>query len=221
MPRAAGNAPLVPTFRELPMLKRFLPVALCVPFAAALFAAPPDPALPAPKIDPVPKPLASDPSVTIDYDIVYVRAPRYVMKNGKEKPSAWPEIGHPTNIDPGYDLMLLHPNGTEEVLVPGGKGSVSDLYVSFDGQWVYYSYFHNPAAGAWSAGADIYKLHVKTRKIVRLTHQEYTPNTGVAVWSQGKVGVYNLGPCPLPGGKVAFVSSRDGVRTPQGSPRYA
>ena len=74
------------------MLKRILPFVICLPFAAALLAAPPDPALPPPKIDPVPKPLASDKSVKIDYDIVYVRAPRFVMRNGKERPSAWPEI---------------------------------------------------------------------------------------------------------------------------------
>ncbi len=55
------------------------------------------------KIDPVPKPLASDPSVTLDYPIVYVRAPRFVEgHNGKQGPSVWPVIAHPKNIDPGY-----------------------------------------------------------------------------------------------------------------------
>src|SRR5262249_18343893 len=84
--------------------------ALTVPLAA-------DRSLPPTKIDPRPKPLASDPSVKIDYDIVYVRAPRFVPgRNGKPRPSAWPEIAHPTNIDPGYDLMLLHPDGKEELL---------------------------------------------------------------------------------------------------------
>ena len=29
------------------------------------------------------------------------------------------------------------------------------------------------------AGADIYKIHLETRQVVRLTHQEYTPNTSV------------------------------------------
>src|SRR5436190_18704300 len=112
--------------------------------AAALGAAPFMPA----RLDPHPKPLASDPSVKLDYDIVYVRAPRFLAgRDGKQRPSAWPEIGHPTNIDPGYDLVLLHPDGGEDVLVPGGKGSVADLYVSFDGQWVYYTHFHDPAAG--------------------------------------------------------------------------
>src|SRR5258708_7255725 len=87
---------------------------------------------PTSKLDPEPKPIASDPSVKIDYDIVYVRAPRFVPgRDGKLRPSAWPEIGHPTNINAGYDLMLLHPDGKEEILVEGGEGSVADPFVSF------------------------------------------------------------------------------------------
>jgi hypothetical protein len=173
-------------------------------------------------LDVVPKPIAKDKSVKYDYDIVYVRAPRFVKGHGgKDRVSAWPEIAHPTNIDPGYDLMLLHPDGTEEVLVKAGKGSIADPYVSFDGKWVYYTLFHDPARGHWTAGADIYKIHVPSRKTVRLTQQEYTPNTAVAPWSNGKVGVYNMQPCPLPGGRIAFVSNRDGVKTPRGSPRFA
>src|SRR6185437_161321 len=120
--------------------KRFSAILLISLPAALLYAA--DPALPPDKIDPVPKPLKSDRSVKLDYDIVYVRAPRFVTgANGKRRPSEWPEIGHPTNIDPGYDLMLLHPDGSEEVLVEGGAGSIADLYVSFDADWVYYAHF--------------------------------------------------------------------------------
>jgi hypothetical protein len=167
-----------------------------------------------------PKPIAGDPTVKYDYDIVYVRAPRLIKgPDGKEHASAWAEIGHPYNVSPGYDLMLLHPDGTEERLVEGGKGSVADPYVSFDGASVYYAYFHHPAA---DSGADIYKLHVKSRKLVRLTHQTWTPNTGAADWSKFHLGgVYNLGPCPLPGGRVAFVSNRDAVKTPKGYPQQA
>ena len=70
-------------------------------------------------------------------------------------------------------------------------------------------------------GSDIYKINVKTREVVRLTFQEWTPNTGAANWSSnplsasapGKTylgyGIFNLGPCPLPGGKVMFTSSRN------------
>ena len=78
-------------------------------------------------------------------------------------------------------------------------------------------------------GADIYKIHVPTRKIVRLTDQTFTPNTGAADWSKdfrtpekGKTslryGVFNLGPCPLPGGKVVFTSNRNAFVPPRGYP---
>jgi hypothetical protein len=181
-----------------------------------------------------PPPIASDKSVKWDYHIVYVRAPRFsgADAKGKKLPSHWAEIGHPTMAPPEADLMLLRPDGREEVLVQAGKGSVQDPYVSFDGQWVYYTLFHDPKAGEWTAGADIYKIHVPSRKIVRLTFPQATPNTGVVVWSEnlrapaeGRArvphGIYNIHPCPLPGGKVAFVSNRDSVKTPNGFPTYA
>ncbi len=136
-------------------------------------------------------------------------------------------------MDAGADLMLLHPDGKEEVLVVGGKGSVTDPMVSFDGQWVYYALFHDLTGGSTSqgapAGADIYKIHVPTRKVVRLTQQRFTPNTGAAHWSKdfrsaepGKnylgYGVFNMGPCPLPGGKVIFTSNRNAFRPPKRLP---
>ena len=99
---------------------------------------------------------SKDAAVKIDYDIVYVRAP-----HGKY---VWPDVGAPILMEPGADLMLLHPDGRDELLVKGGsQGSVADPYVSFDGQSVYYSFFYA------TAGADIYKIHVPTRKVVRLT----------------------------------------------------
>src|SRR5204862_7651565 len=131
---------------------------------------------------------------------------------------------------PGADLMLLRPDGSEEVLVKGGAGSVTDPVVSFDGEWVYYSLFHDMKGGSVSqgpaGGADIYKIHVKSKKIVRLTQQVFTPNTGSAHWSSDcrkpekdrtwlNYGVLNLGPCPLPGGRLAFVSNRNAFRPPK------
>jgi hypothetical protein len=211
------------------MFSRLSLVALGVAAALAAALAAKGP-FPPQKIDPQPKPLASDPSVKIDYDIVYVRAPRFVPgHDGKQRPSAWPEIGHPTNINAGYDLMLLHPDGKEEVLVKGGEGSVADLYVSFDAQWVYYAYFY---LGKLGRGSDIYKIHVKSKKVVRLTHQESTPNTGCLAAQKGTSppaagkqpigrGVWNLGPCPLPGGRLIFTSTRDQVKVPRGYPKIA
>jgi hypothetical protein len=166
-----------------------------------------------------PPAISTDKTVKYDYDIVYVRAPRF----GDDKVTAWAEAFNPTHVDSGADLILLHPDGKEELLVAGGEGSIADPYVSFDGEWVYYAKFHNPklrapAHGGWlsARGADIYKIHVKTRKIVTLTHQEFTPNTGAVGPKRPAYGVYNIGPCPLPGGKVMFTSNRNGFMPPKG-----
>lgn len=170
--------------------------------------------------------IRSDPTIRYDYDIVYVRVPR----KGDDVVSKWPEIAHPVSMDAGGDLMLLHPDGSEEVLVEGGAGSVTDPMLSFDGEWVFFSRFLDMKI-EWAgkhprAGADIYKLHLKTREIVRLTHQRFTPNAGAADWSsdfvspeEGKTrieyGVFNMGPCPLPNGRIVFTSNRDGFRPPK------
>lgn len=169
-----------------------------------------------------PPAIGTDQSVRYDYDIVYVRAPRH----GDKKLSKWAEFSDPTRMEPGADLMLLRPDGSDEVLVSGQDGSVMDPYVSFDGQWVYYAKFID----AKHSGADIWKIHVPTRKTVRLTDQTFTPNTGAVPWAKdyrtpekGKTalnyGVYNLGPCPVPGGKVAFTSNRNAFVPPRGYPK--
>ncbi len=69
----------------------------------------------------------------VDYDIVYVRQPRY----GDNTNTIWPEVFHPARAEPGADLMLLHPDGSEEVLVDCTVCSVTDPFVSFDGESVY------------------------------------------------------------------------------------
>jgi hypothetical protein len=177
--------------------------------------------------------VSSDPSVKLDYDIVYVRAPRAGDQVSKR---FYTDFSHPVTMEPGADLMLLHTDGADELLVAGGDGSITDPMVSFDGQWVYYTHIHNlQNANQWSParqGADIFKIHVKSRKIVRLTNQRFSPNTGAADWSSdfrksesGKshleTGVYNMGPCPLPGGRIVFSSNRDGFRPARGYPAIA
>ena len=172
--------------------------------------------------------VTSDPAVRFDYDIVYIRAPRF----GDEKKSKWTEIAHPALMDPGADLMLLHPDGSEETLVKGGEdGSITDPFVSIDGQWVFYSHIKGLEGTSQHGmppdhGADIYKIHLPSRKIVRLTDQNYTPNTGAADWVRGfrsrkkgktriEYGVLNLGPSPLPNGRLVFTSNRNGFIPPK------
>ena len=88
----------------------------------------------------------------VDYDIVYVRQPRF----GDNQNTTWPEIFHPGRIDPGADLMLLHPDGSEEVLVDCTNCSVTDPFISFDAQWIYYALFHarDPTAHPWRVHAQ-------------------------------------------------------------------
>jgi hypothetical protein len=167
----------------------------------------------------------------VPYDIVYVRQPRF----GDTVNTTWPEVFHPASIDPGADLVLLHPDGTEEVLVAGGNGAVTDPFVSFDAQWVYYSHFPDMRPSAINsqrdlpyAGADIYRIHLATRRIERLTFGEWTPNTGAGNFDESNpvnpgpafdrlgYGILNLGPSPLPGGRVAFTSNRNGFLPPKG-----
>src|SRR5262245_40297095 len=152
-----------------------------------------------------PPAVATDSSVRLDYPIVYVRLLR------QQKTKVWAQAGVPLQMNRGADLMLLHPDGREEVLVEGGKGSVTDPMVSFDGEWVYYSLFHDLTSnhGFAPTSADIYKIHVPTRKIVRLTNGGFAPNTGAAQWSDDyqptknnsktsmPYPVCNMGACPL------------------------
>lgn len=170
--------------------------------------------------------ISTDKSIEVDYPIVYVRTPR----KGDNVKSNWAEIAHPVLMDPGGDLMLLKPDGSEEILVEGGDGSVTDPVVSLDGESVIYSHIHDMKVN-WAGrypkhGADIYRIHLATRKIVRLTHQIFTPNTGAADWSSDFVtredgrthldyGVFNMGPYPLPGGRIVFTSNRDAFRPPK------
>ncbi|HXC51384.1 MAG TPA: hypothetical protein VN634_10905 [Candidatus Limnocylindrales bacterium] len=177
-------------------------------------------------------------AAAVDYDIVYVRQPRY----GDHTNTIWPEVFHPARIDPGADLMLLHPDGSEELLVEGGNGAVTDPFVSFDAEWVYYSYFPDVRAAAINnqrglpyAGSDIYRIHLQSRTIEQLTHGEFTPNTGAAHWYRDPGGNYqpvdtpnqyewdhlgygilNLGPAPIAGGRIVFASNRNGFLPPKG-----
>lgn len=168
---------------------------------------------------------ASAVSSPVPYDIVYVRQPR----DGDNNHIIWPEVGHPGRIEPGADLMLLHPDGSEELLVAGGDGAVTDPFASFDGRYVYYSLFPNVQPDHLNYqrddlpedGADIYRMELATKQIERLTFQEFDPNTGTGNWDLSNplnppseynrlgYGILNLGPAPLPGGKIAFVSNRN------------
>ena len=164
----------------------------------------------------------------VDYDIVYVRQPRA----GDNTQMTWPEVFHPGTLEPGSQLMLLHPNGAEETLVATTDGAVTDPFVSFDAQWVYYSFFPNVQPAGLNtqrgnlpyAGSDIYRINLQSRQTQRLTFQEFTPNTGDGHWDESNAvdpsgqfnrlgyGILNLSPAPLAGGRIVFTSNRNGFQ---------
>ena len=68
---------------------------------------------------------------------------------------------------------------------------------------------------------------MSTRQIERLTHGEFTPTRAPGIGtkaihsirrrnSTAGYGILNLAPCPLPGGRIAFVSNRNGFSPPKG-----
>jgi mono/diheme cytochrome c family protein len=127
-------------------------------------------------------------------------------------------------VEPGTDLVLLHPDGVIETLVKAGAAqAVADPCVSFDAAWVFYALFdgieRHPSGLAYAASADLYKVNVATRERVRLTHQEYTPNLGVVDPEHRARPVLNLGPCEVPGGWLVFTSDRNGFVPPRTYPR--
>lgn len=161
----------------------------------------------------------------INYDIVYVRSPR----PGDDTNTFWPDAVTPLLLDAGADLMLLHADGSEEVLfAAGADGAVVDPSVSDDARTVVFAYFPNvrnanPQRGVNGEqalsydGADIYRIDLASRAVTRLTFQEFTPNTGNganfdcsrAETNCPRVGVFNTGPAFLPDGRIVFTSTRD------------
>src|SRR5258707_658670 len=114
------------------------------PLAVLLALAGPGGARPGPRyLDPIDVPvphISTDKSVPYDYDTVYVRALRAGDKVHKR---FYTDFSQPVTLEPGADLMLLHPDGREELLVTGGDGAVTDPVVSLDGEWVYYCLIYN------------------------------------------------------------------------------
>jgi len=176
-------------------------------------------------------PVVASKTAPVNYDIVYVRQPRA----GDDQHIKWPEAFRPAQIQAGADLILLHPDGSEEVLVDAKHGAVTDPFISFDAKWVYYSYFPDLRQKSLNRqrfylpelGADIYKINLKTRKKQRLTRQEFTPNTGSGDWDENDpvapkgnknylgYGILNLSPAPIAGGKIVFTSNRNGFIPPK------
>ena len=147
-----------------------LAAGLLVPFLPAALAARPALQLPIANYKLPASPLPNCTPNVVNYDLVYVRAPRY----GDHTNSVWPDDVRPLQADPGGQLRLLHPDCTDELLFPRpgtddaivdrpiGNGAVEDPNISFDGLSVVFAYYHdqtdiNNQRGLSYDGADIYR----------------------------------------------------------------
>lgn len=198
------------------MDSKSLAFAICWSIANTTAQQPTEATVGSRRIETAVPPLAADASIAIDYDIVCLRVPR----RGDDEQVSWPDAFSPTCVEPGTDLVVVHPGGELQTLVEAGPGqAVADPSVSFDGEWVFYALFdgiERHASGlAFARSADLYKVRVATRERVRLTHQEYTPNTGVVEAGRATRPVLNLGPCEVPGGWLVFTSDRNGFVPPR------
>ena len=169
-------------------------------------------------------------SVKLDYDIVYVRAPR----RGDEVGTNWADLQpalHGCRRRP--DALASRRQGGSSGRGRQGIGRRPDGLVRWRvGLLLTLS---RPEGGddhrrSRRPVPTSSRSTSRRGRIVRLTHQQFTPNTGAGNWSKdfrtpepGKnsidYGVFNMGPCPLPGGKVVFTSNRNGFRPPKRLPQ--
>lgn len=149
----------------------------------------------------------------LSYDIVYVR---YPAKNPDGNYVTIPQGEHPYKIAPGADLILLHPNGKETILVDCIKCSAMDPVISFDGNTVYYSLIEYPGKGSPSW---LYKIHLNRKPFtpIRLTYNDgfdsnfYAGNTTKEHNQASTRNIRDMAPTPLADGRLLFTSNRAGL----------
>lgn len=151
-------------------------------------------------------------SMRLDYDIVYVRYP--AVDSDDDPFVTIPQGEKPYDIAPGADLMLLHPDGSEEVLVDCNTCSVMDPVISYDGTTVYYSLIEEPSreSSSW-----IYKIDLSAGSPyipVRLTFDNgfdsalYQGNSASDHDQGAYRGIRDMAPFPLSDGRIVFTSNR-------------
>ncbi len=148
-----------------------------------------------------------------DYDIVYVR---YPAQDPNDPYVTIPQGEHPYKIAAGADLILLHPDGSEDVLVDCNECSVMDPFISLDANWVYYSLIEEAteASASW-----IYKINLKDPQFtpIRLSFGDgfdshlYAANTTEKHYQSSTRKIRDMAPIPLADGRILFTSNRAGL----------
>lgn len=133
----------------------------------------------------------------VDFPVVTVKAPR----QGDSIRTYWQEADKPYQLDGNTDLVLINPDGSEQILFDcSDTQAVIDPNVSFNGEVVYFSLVEGIQnhTGSFS---NILKVNVLT--------SELKPLTSVT-------DSFNSGPCILPSGKLVFTSTRNKLQSIKG-----
>ncbi len=166
----------------------------------------------------------------VDYRIVAVKMPRAATP-AQEQVENFPNAGSRSfHIGRNCDLVLIHPNGTETVLVDashvfgagsGGLGahpnaSCTDPCVSFDGGTVYFSWFEDPQdyntqRDMPKKPAYIMKVEVLTGAVTQLTSKATIDFVDTANAVDPGYANIDYAPTLCPDDTILFLSIREGV----------
>jgi len=149
----------------------------------------------------------------VNYDIIYVR---YPATNPSSPFVSIPQGERPYDIAASADLILLHPDGTEDVIIDCTECSVMDPFISYNGEWVYYSLIEEATK---KSASSIYKVNLtkKPFKPIRLTFNDGFKNDWYKANSSSESNLENyrkirdMAPVPLADGRLLFTSNRAGL----------
>ncbi|MAG54753.1 MAG: hypothetical protein CMJ83_00525 [Planctomycetes bacterium] len=150
----------------------------------------------------------------ISYDIVCCRMPTA----GNESRDAFPDArNYSLYLGRGTDLILLHPNGTEETIYDSGtNGAVADPFVSHDGRTVYFTWFVDPEnintqrGLSWNP-SHIMKIDLATRVVTQLTDGDEVAWQDSSHQIDPRYAKFDVAPVEMADGRILFLSSRDGT----------
>ncbi len=175
----------------------FLVVMLCAFMLAAMH-----PTHAAPAVGPLP------PKVAPGYAIIATKSPTPIHI----------EVISPYKVAPGADLVVIQPDGTEAILYDADEDqAVVDPRVSFDAKTVFFSLskgWKTKHPQGWPRqGFDLYSLPLykdangfvttDIAKLFRITNQERDLRREIPTG----IPVINLGPYPVPGGRLMYTST--------------
>ena len=150
----------------------------------------------------------------IDFPIVACRMPTA----GNQFRDAFPDARNDSlYIGRGTQLILLHPDGSEETLLdPGPNGACADPVVSYDGQSILFTLFTDPQdintqRKLSRSPSHIMRIDLQTRQLTQLSFGSEVAWQDSSHQIDPRYASFDVAPTPLPDGRILFLSSRDGT----------